>query len=188
MNLARAVLAEAVETLTDVEVQRARAQLEAGLLMAMESAQGRADHMARSIEVFGRILPVEELLEQLRAVDAAAARGAGAALLDGPRCDSVGGRPALTRGVSRSRDADRRALAGLGLIDSGNGQKLERYGKVRWCAPSLRRCGRRRRTSGIRTQLSSPAPTRRAEAAGSSTGPCRTNGSYRAVGCASPRR
>ena len=83
MNLARAVLTEAVETLTDVEVQRARAQLEAGLLMTMESAQGRADHMARSIEVFGRILPVEELLEQLRAVDAAAARGAGAALLDG---------------------------------------------------------------------------------------------------------
>jgi hypothetical protein len=39
--------------------------------------------MARSIEVFGRILSVEELLEQIRSVDAAAARAAGAALLDG---------------------------------------------------------------------------------------------------------
>ena len=56
MHVARAVLAEAVENLSEAEVQRARAQLEAGLLMSMESAQGRADQMARSIEVFGRIL------------------------------------------------------------------------------------------------------------------------------------
>jgi hypothetical protein len=39
--------------------------------------------MARSIEVFGRILGLEELRDQIRAVDAAAARAAGAALLDG---------------------------------------------------------------------------------------------------------
>jgi predicted Zn-dependent peptidase len=57
--------------------------MEAGLLMALETPQGRADQMARSIEVFGRILTLEELLEQLRAVDAEAARAAGAGLLDG---------------------------------------------------------------------------------------------------------
>jgi predicted Zn-dependent peptidase len=96
MNLARSVLAEAVETLTEAEVQRARAQLEAGLLMGMESVQGRADHMARSIEVFGRILRVDELLDQLRAVDPAAARAAGAALLDGRAAvASVGAQLAL---------------------------------------------------------------------------------------------
>ena len=83
MNLARSVLAETIETLTETEVRRARAQMEAGLLMALESPQGRADQMARSIEVFGRILPLEELLEQLRAVDAEAAKTAGAGLLDG---------------------------------------------------------------------------------------------------------
>jgi len=83
MHLARAVLSSAVETLTDEEVQRARAQLEAGLLMSLESAQGRADHMARSIEVFGRILSLEELLGPLRDVDVSAARSAGAAMLDG---------------------------------------------------------------------------------------------------------
>jgi predicted Zn-dependent peptidase len=83
MHLARSVLADACETLSDAEVQRARAQLEAGLLMGLESAQGRADHMARSIEVFGKILPLEELIGQLRDVDAAAARAAGCALLDG---------------------------------------------------------------------------------------------------------
>jgi predicted Zn-dependent peptidase len=83
MHLARTVLADACDALSETEVQRARAQLEAGLLMSLESAQGRADHMARSIEVFGRILPLDELLGQLRAVDAEAARAAGCALLDG---------------------------------------------------------------------------------------------------------
>jgi hypothetical protein len=52
--------------------------------MAMETPQGRADHMARSIEVFGRILSTREVLDELRAVDAAAAKAAGAAtLVDG---------------------------------------------------------------------------------------------------------
>lgn len=83
MHLARAVLANAVETLEEPEVSRARAQLEAGLLMALESPSGRADHMARSIEVFGRILGLDELLDQLRSVDVAAARNAGAAIIDG---------------------------------------------------------------------------------------------------------
>ena len=96
MNLGRSVLAGAVDTLTDAEVQRARAQLEAGLLMSMESVQGRADQMARSIEVFGRVLTVDELLAQLQAVDTQAARAAGAALLDGRAAvASVGAQLAL---------------------------------------------------------------------------------------------
>ncbi|MGN6059307.1 MAG: M16 family metallopeptidase [Sphingomicrobium sp.] len=83
MHLARSVLADAVESVSDIEVQRAQAQIEAGLLMSLETAQGRADQMARSIEVFGRILSLQELLGQIRGVDAAAAREAGAVLLDG---------------------------------------------------------------------------------------------------------
>ena len=83
MNLARSVLSETIEDLTETEVRRARAQMEAGLLMALETPQGRADQMARSIEVFGRILGLDELLGQLRSVDADAARSAGASLMDG---------------------------------------------------------------------------------------------------------
>jgi len=83
-NLAREIVARAAEDLSEAEVRRARAQLEAGLLMTLETPQGRADHLARSIEVFGRIVPAEETLAQLRAVDAEAARGAGAALHAGP--------------------------------------------------------------------------------------------------------
>ncbi|HEY6049011.1 MAG TPA: pitrilysin family protein [Sphingomicrobium sp.] len=96
MHVARSVLVDAVEGLSEAEVQRARAQIVAGLLMSLETAQGRADHMARSIEVFGRILSLEELLEQVRGVDAAAARAAGAAVLDGRAAiASVGAQLAL---------------------------------------------------------------------------------------------
>ncbi|QNP45680.1 insulinase family protein [Sphingomonas sediminicola] len=83
MNLAREVLADTIESLTDAEVRRAKAQMEAGVLMSLETAQGRADQMARSIEVFGRILSLDEMLGDLRAVDPASAKAAGAALLDG---------------------------------------------------------------------------------------------------------
>ena len=93
MNLTREVLADTIETLTEIEVRRARAQMEAGVLMSLETAQGRADQMARSIEVFGNIRPLEDLLEELRAVDSASAKAAGAALLDGRiAISSVGAR------------------------------------------------------------------------------------------------
>lgn len=94
--LAREVLGATAQGLTEAELSRARAQMEAGLLMSMETAQGRADHMARSIEVFGRILSLPELLEQIRAVTLEDARVAGRALLEGPvAVASVGAKLAL---------------------------------------------------------------------------------------------
>jgi predicted Zn-dependent peptidase len=96
LNLALEVVARAAEGLTEVELNRARAQIEASILMALETPQGRADAMARSIEIFGRIMDVEEMLAELRAVDVAASRAAGAAMLSGPRAiASIGGKLAL---------------------------------------------------------------------------------------------
>jgi predicted Zn-dependent peptidase len=96
VQLSREVLAATAEGLTEAELSRARAQMEAGLLMSLETAQGRADHMARSIEVFGRILSLPELLEHIRAVTVDAARVAGQKLLDGPvAAASVGAKLAL---------------------------------------------------------------------------------------------
>jgi len=96
VELARRVLAETAEGLTQAELDRARAQMEAGLLMGLETAQGRADQVARSIEVFGRILPLDELLDQIRGVTVADARVAGLSLLDGPAAvASVGAKLAL---------------------------------------------------------------------------------------------
>ena len=96
MTLARDTVERAVEELTETEINRARAQLEAAILMALETPQGRADAMARSIEIFGRILTLDEMLAELRAVDAESARAAGRAALDGPRAiASIGGNLAL---------------------------------------------------------------------------------------------
>jgi predicted Zn-dependent peptidase len=96
LNLAREVVERAAEELTEAELNRARAQVEAAILMALETPQGRADAMARSIEIFGRIMTPEEMLAELRAVDVEAARSAGRAALDGPRAiASIGGKLAL---------------------------------------------------------------------------------------------
>ena len=96
VQLAREVLAATAAGLTEAELTRARAQVEAGLLMGLETAQGRADQMARSIEVFGRILSLDELLDQIRGVTIQQAKAAGQALLDGPAAvASVGAKLAL---------------------------------------------------------------------------------------------
>lgn len=96
MALARDIVARAAEDLSEAELRRARAQLEAGLLMGMETVQGRADQMARSIEVHGRILTNEEMLAELRNVDLAAARSAGQRLHEGGvGIASIGSRRAL---------------------------------------------------------------------------------------------
>ena len=96
VHLAREILAATAEGLTEAELSRARAQMEAGLLMGMETAQGRADQMARSIEVFNRILSLSELLEHIRAVTLDDARKAGRRLLEGPiAVASVGAKLAL---------------------------------------------------------------------------------------------
>jgi predicted Zn-dependent peptidase len=96
VQLARDVLAATADGLSGAELNRARAQIEAGLLMGLETVQGRADQMARSIEVFGRILSLDELLGQIRSVGLADARAAGRRLLDGPAAvASVGAKLAL---------------------------------------------------------------------------------------------
>ena len=96
MTLARSCVERAAEDLSEAELKRARAQVEAGLLMSLETPQGRADSIARSIEIFGRIMSLEEMLAELRAVDAAAARAAGQAMLSGPRASAaIGAKIAL---------------------------------------------------------------------------------------------
>ena len=96
LTLARECVEQAAADLSEAEVKRARAQIEAGLLMALETPQGRADSIARSIEIFGRIMSLDEMLGELRAVDAASARAAGQAMLSGPRASAaIGGKIAL---------------------------------------------------------------------------------------------
>lgn len=63
------------------ELNRARAQAVAGLLMALEGPQGAADYLGRSLLVHGRFVPPAELVARIEAVSLDAARAAGAAML-----------------------------------------------------------------------------------------------------------
>lgn len=53
---------------TELEVQRAKAQLKAGLLMGLESSSARADQMARQLLGHGRLIAKEELIAKVDAV------------------------------------------------------------------------------------------------------------------------
>jgi predicted Zn-dependent peptidase len=75
------VINEAVETLTEAEVARAKAQMKAGLLMALESCSSRAEQLARHILAYGRPQTLEELLGRINAVDVESTQAAARALL-----------------------------------------------------------------------------------------------------------
>ncbi len=93
LKLARETLAGAAEGLTEAELERARAQARAGLLMGLESVQGRCDHLARQIQVHGRIVPPAETVAQIEALTLADVRAAGQAAVGGGEVlATVGGR------------------------------------------------------------------------------------------------
>jgi predicted Zn-dependent peptidase len=75
--------AKLVEGASDEEVDRARAQLKASLLMSLESCSAQCEGLARQLLSFGRPLPTDEIVRRLDAVDAAAVRRVGRRLLAG---------------------------------------------------------------------------------------------------------
>ncbi|MGH6671629.1 MAG: M16 family metallopeptidase [Xanthobacteraceae bacterium] len=74
-------ISNAAETLSETEVARAKAQMKAGLLMALESSGERVGQLARQMIVYGRPIPIEEVVAKVDAVTVASARAAGRALL-----------------------------------------------------------------------------------------------------------
>jgi predicted Zn-dependent peptidase len=54
---------------TDGELQRSKAQLKAGLLMALESSSVQAEQMARQLLAQGRLIPITELIHEVESVD-----------------------------------------------------------------------------------------------------------------------
>ncbi len=65
------------------EVDRAKAQLKAGLLMSLESSFARAEQMARQLLAFGRLLPADELIGRVEAVTCDDVRNVAAQLVTG---------------------------------------------------------------------------------------------------------
>ena len=54
--------------MSPAEVARARAQMKAGLLMGLESPSNRAERLARLMQIWDRIPPLEETIERIDAV------------------------------------------------------------------------------------------------------------------------
>ena len=71
----------AADTITESEIARAKAQMKAGLLMALESSGARAEQLARQIIVHGRPIPMDEIVGKVDAVTAESTRAAGRALI-----------------------------------------------------------------------------------------------------------
>ena len=65
-------ITRAASDIEEPELSRARAQLRAGLLMSLESTASRAEQLARQLLVLGRPLPLEEITDNIEAVDVAA--------------------------------------------------------------------------------------------------------------------
>ena len=74
-------IGNATETLNETEVNRAKAQMKAGLLMALESSEARVGQLARQMLAYGRPIPLEEIVAKVDAVTIETARAAGRALI-----------------------------------------------------------------------------------------------------------
>jgi predicted Zn-dependent peptidase len=60
------------DSLTEEEVRRARTQLKAATLMSMESTGSRAEQMGEQVLIYGRPIPVAEIVQRIDSVDVAA--------------------------------------------------------------------------------------------------------------------
>jgi predicted Zn-dependent peptidase len=81
-------IGNAADTINEAEVARAKAQMKAGLLMALESSEARAGQLARHMLAYGRPIPLDEIVAKVDAVTVERTRAAGHALINR-------GRPAI---------------------------------------------------------------------------------------------
>jgi len=74
-------ITNATETVNETEIARAKAQMKAGLLMALESSEARLGQLARQMLAYGRPIPLKEIVARVEAVTVESARAAGRALI-----------------------------------------------------------------------------------------------------------
>jgi predicted Zn-dependent peptidase len=104
-------IAGAAETINEAEVNRAKAQMKAGLLMALESCSSRAEQLARQTLAYGHPIPVAELVAKIEAVSVESARAAGRALIarSRPAIAVLGPGPGLESAATIAESLGRRA-------------------------------------------------------------------------------
>ncbi|HYJ51638.1 MAG TPA: pitrilysin family protein [Allosphingosinicella sp.] len=89
------VIADAASTATERELDRAKAQAKAGLLMSLETAWGQANYVARQLSLFGRLDEPDAMVRLIEAVTLDEVRAAGTKLIAGPSARATIGVPAV---------------------------------------------------------------------------------------------
>lgn len=82
-DLSRDLLRATAATLTEVELARAKAQIRATILMALESVQGRADRLGFQTLVHGQPIDPVAIVARINACTLDSVRAAGARMLEG---------------------------------------------------------------------------------------------------------
>ena len=95
-------LRRAAADLSEAEVNRARAQMKASMLMGLESPSNRAERLARQLAIWGRIPSLEETVARIDAITTKDARSVGEAMATAGRAAM-----ALYGPVSQSPSLDR---------------------------------------------------------------------------------
>jgi predicted Zn-dependent peptidase len=91
MPVALDCVREAADTLSEAEMQRAKAQMKVAQLTALESSGARAEQIARQHMFYGRVLPREEIIGRIDALSLEEVRHAGRrALSTAPTLAAIG--------------------------------------------------------------------------------------------------
>ena len=77
-------LARATVDLDDAEIRRAKALMKVGMLASLESSPARAERVARQTALFGRVIPLEEVVARIDGLTVDDVRKAGRRLLSTP--------------------------------------------------------------------------------------------------------
>jgi predicted Zn-dependent peptidase len=83
------ILHAAAADATPRELDRAKAQAKAGLLLSLESSWGQASYVARTLALHGRLMEPAEIVRRIEAVTLDEVRAAGARMLSGPRASAT---------------------------------------------------------------------------------------------------
>ena len=82
---------KSIDDLNEAEVERARIQLKASILMGRESTSARCEQLAQQMLVFGRQITTEEIVAEVEAVNLEKTREAARRLLSSaPTIAAVG--------------------------------------------------------------------------------------------------
>jgi predicted Zn-dependent peptidase len=86
------------------EIARAKALLKADILMSLESTNARAEQLARQMSVYGRIVPIGEIVAAIEAVDEPSLRRCAEIICRGPLTVAALGPVGKLESLARMRD------------------------------------------------------------------------------------